>query len=135
MDKEYARIIEKVNNNKYVKKTKKSLASMLFSRLGVFIILILLQIGILIYLYKYIDLEPSLLIGGDTALGLIIMLIILNVSSISPSYKLSWFILISIFPVFGTGVFLLAHLSVGYKKEQRRVLDIEKLLENIILRM
>lgn len=126
MDKEYARIIEKVNNNKYVKKTKKSLASMLFSRLGVFIILILLQIGILIYLYKYIDLEPSLLIGGDTALGLIIMLIILNVSSISPSYKLSWFILISIFPVFGTGVFLLAHLSVGYKKEQRRVLDIEK---------
>lgn len=126
MDKEYTSIIEKVNNNKYVKKTKKSLVSMLFSRLGVFIILILIQIGLLIYGYRYIDLDPSLLIGGDSLIGLILMLIILNIYEIKPSYKLSWFILIALFPVFGTGVFLLAHLNVGYKKEQRRVLEIEK---------
>ena len=126
MKNKHMNIIEKVNSNKYMKNTRKSLVSMLFSRLGVFIILILLQVGLLIYFYKYIDLDPSLLLGGDSALGLIIMLIILNVDSINVSYKLSWFILIAIFPVFGTGVFLLAHLNVGYKKEQRRVLELEK---------
>ena len=99
---------------------------MLFSRLGVFILLILIQIGLLIYLYKYIDLDPSIIIGGDTAIGFIIMLIILNVESIRPSYKLSWFMLIAAFPIFGTGVFLLAHMSVGYKKEQKKVIEIEK---------
>lgn len=126
MNNKHMNIIEKVNNNKYMKKTRKSLVSMLFSRLGVFIVLIILQIGLLIYFYKYIRLEPSLLIGGDTILGFIIMLVILNVDSINVSYKLSWFILIAIFPVFGTGVFLLAHLNVGYKKEQKRVLELER---------
>lgn len=126
MDNEYTRIMEKVNNNKYVKKTRKSLVSMVFSRLGVFIFLILLQIGLLIFVYKYLDIDPSIIFGGDTIFGAIIMLFILNTTSINPAYKISWFLLIAIFPVFGTGVFLLAHLSVGYKKEQKRVFELEK---------
>ncbi|WP_049944502.1 cardiolipin synthase [Anaerococcus provencensis] len=126
MNNEYVKIMEKINGNKYVKKTKKSLLSLVFSRAGVFILLILLQIGFMIYLYHYINIDVSLLIGGDTVLRIVIMLIILNMDSINPSYKNSWFILIAIFPSLSTAVFLLDHLSVGYKKEQKRVLDLEK---------
>ena len=126
MNNERIKIMEKINENKYVKKTKKSLLSLVFSRAGIFFLLILLQIGVMVYLYNYIKIDLSLLIGGDTVLRIAIMLIILNMDSINPSYKLSWFILIAIFPSFSTAVFLLDHLSIGYKKEQKRVLELEK---------
>lgn len=120
-------IIEKVNKNKYVKKTKKSLVSLIFSRAGVFFVLIMLQFGAMVYLYKHLNIDPTVLIGGDTVLSTIVMLVILNMDSINESYKLSWFMLIAIFPSFATMVFLLAYLSIGYKKEQRKIMEIEKI--------
>lgn len=119
-------IIEKVNENKYVKKTRKSLISLFFSRAGVFFILILAQIAAMVYLYRHLKIDPTVLIGGDTALSIIIMLIILNMDSIRSSYKLSWFMLIALLPSFATIVFMLAYFSIGYKKEQRKILQIEK---------
>ena len=126
MNEDNFNIIEKVNKNKYVKKTKKSLISLIFSRAGVFFILILAQIAAMIYLYRYLKIDPTILIGGDTVLSLVVMLIILNMDTIKASYKLSWFMLIALIPSFATIVFLLAYLSLGYKKEQRKILEIEK---------
>lgn len=120
-------IIEKVNENKYVKKTRKSLISLFFSRAGVFFILILAQLLAMVYLYRHLKVDPSLLIGGDTVLSLLVMLVILNMDSIKTSYKLSWFMLIAILPSFATVVFLLAYFSIGYKKEQKKILEIEKI--------
>lgn len=120
-------IIEKVNKNKYVKKTKKSIISLFFSRAGVFALLILLQIAAMIYLYKHLKVDPSFLISGDTVLTIVIMLVILNMDSIRSSFKLSWFILIAIMPSFATIVFFLAYFSIGYKKEQKKILEIEKI--------
>ena len=121
-------IIEKVNKNKYVKKTKKSIISLFFSRAGVFALLILLQIAAMIYLYKHLKIDPSFLISGDTVLTIVIMLVILNMDSIRSSFKLSWFILIAIMPSFATIVFFLAYFSIGYKKEQKKILEIEKII-------
>lgn len=126
MNEDSFNIIEKVNKNKYVKKTKKSLISLLFSRAGVFFILILAQIAAMIYLYRHLKIDPTILIGGDTVLSLVVMLIILNMDTIKASYKLSWFMFIALIPSFATIVFLLAYLSLGYKKEQRKILEIEK---------
>lgn len=127
MNEDRFNIIEKVNKNKYVKKTKKSLISLLFSRAGVFFILILAQIAAMIYLYRHLKIDPTVLIGGDTVLSLVVMLVILNMDTIKASYKLSWFMLVAILPSFATIVFLLAYLSIGYKKEQKKILEIEKI--------
>lgn len=118
--------MQKINDNKYVKQTKTSMVSLVFSRAGVFALLILLQIGLLVYLYKYLNIDPSILLGGDAAVTLIFMIIILNMNSIKPSYKLSWFILIALAPVFGTIVFIINYSSLGYRAEQKRVLRLEK---------
>lgn len=126
MNEEYLKIIDKINKNKYVKKTKKSVFSLLFSRAGVYLVLILAQIIFAIFLYKYMDLEPSILIGGDTVLSVIVMLIILNKDYINPSYKLSWFILIAITPTLATLMFILAHKSIGYRREQKKIVEMEK---------
>lgn len=126
MSEDRINIIEKVNENKYVKKTKKSLISLLFSRAGVFLILILAQISAMVYIYKHLKINPSLLIGGDTAISIIVLLVILNMDSIKDSYKLSWFMLIAILPSFATVVFLLDYFSIGYKKEQKKILEIER---------
>lgn len=119
-------IMEKVNANKYVKQTKTSVVSLLFGRAGAFAILILLQIGLLTYLHSYLKLDTTLLLGGDALVTLIMMLIILNMDDIKPAYKLSWFILIALVPTFGTVVFLIDRFSVGYRKEQKRVLKLEQ---------
>ena len=134
MNNERIKIKEKINGNKYVKKTKISLLSLVFSRAGLYILLVLLQIGLMVGLYNHINIDIPLLIGGDTFLRIVIMLIILNMDSINSSYKLSWFILTAIFPSLATVVFLLDHLSIGYKKEQKRVLELEKVSRKLYTR-
>lgn len=126
MEEDKLSISEKINANKYVKQTKKSIISLIFSRAGGFVGLILFQIGLMIYLYRILNIDPSILLGGDAVVSFIIMLIILNIESIKPAYKLAWFILIAIVPVFGTAALIINYKSYGYRREQRRVLRLEK---------
>lgn len=126
MNNERKNIMEKINENKYVKKTKKSLLSLLFSRAGAFFLLILIQIVLMVVLYKKLGINLSVLIGGDRVLTLILMVIILNMDSIGPDYKISWFILMTLVPAFGLAVFLLDHFNLGYKKEQKKIMELEK---------
>lgn len=46
-------VVHKIKENKYVKKTKKSLGSLVFSRAGIFVFLILFQLFLLGYLYRF----------------------------------------------------------------------------------
>lgn len=117
-------IINKINENKYVKKTRKSLGSLIFSRVGLFVFLILIQLGLMVYFYHYLKVDSTYLVGGDTVSKLLIMLIILNMEEVSNSNKLSWFLLIALVPTFGIIAFLMSHFSIGYRREQRKVVKL-----------
>lgn len=119
-------IMEKINENKYVKQTKQSIIKLAFSRAGVFAFLVILQIALVIYFYRYLNIDPSVLLGGDAVITFILMLIIMNNDKIKSSYKLSWFMLIALVPIFGAVVFALHYFSIGYRKEHRRVMQMEK---------
>ena len=118
-------IMKKINENKYVKQTKKSFVSLLFSRAGLFVLLILLQIGLATYIYFHLDINMSYIVGGDSISKLIIMMFILNMKKVAPSNKVSWFLLISIVPTFGILAFLLSHYGIGYRREQRKVIELD----------
>lgn len=115
-------IINKINENKYVKKTRKGVGSLIFSRAGLFAVLILVQIALMVYLYYFVNIDLTYLLGGDAISKFFIMLIILNMKNVSNANKLSWFLLIAIFPTFGIIAFIMSHFSIGYRREQRKVL-------------
>ena len=117
-------IINKINENKYVKKTRKGVGSLIFSRAGLFAVLILVQIALMVYLYYFVNIDLTYLLGGDAISKFFIMLIILNMKNVSNANKLSWFLLIAIFPTFGIIAFIMSHFSIGYRREQRKVLRI-----------
>ena len=126
MDKFNKNIIKKINENKYVKKTRKSIGSLIFSRAGLFALLIILQIALAIYFYYFVKIDFTYLVGWDTMSKFLIMLVILNMEDVSNSNKLSWFLLIAIFPTFGIIAFIMSHFSIGYRREQRKVLKLNE---------
>lgn len=119
-------IIKKINENKYVKKTRKGLGSLIFSRAGLFAFLVILQLVLMIYIYYNSKIDFTYIMGGDTLSKFIMMLIILNMKKVSNANKLSWFMLIAIVPTFGIIAFLVSHYSIGYKREQRKVISLDK---------
>ena len=119
-------ILEKINENKYVKQTKKSFIKLVFSRAGVFAFLVILQVFMVVYLYRYLGIDASILLGGDAVISFILMLFIMNSDNIKSPYKLSWFMLIALAPIFGFTVFVLHYFAIGYRRERKHVMDLEK---------
>lgn len=118
-------IIETINNNKFVEKTKFSLIGFIFGRAGLYLILILAQIFIGLYLINSIWVNSSLLFGGSILASVVCLVIILNMD-VNPYDKLSWSIFIAIFPFPGIILFILAYFDIGHKYEQKRIIDIEE---------
>lgn len=119
-------VVHKIKENKYVKKTKKGLGSIVFSRAGLFAFLILFQIFILIGLYSYFGINQYYLFGGSSILSFIMMMVILNIDEMNPYMKLSWTIFIFVAPAFTIIAFLMSYFKIGYRSEHKRVIDLER---------
>lgn len=119
------KIIETINNNKFVKKTKFSVLGMVFGRGGLYIGLILAQVYVGLKLLNNIWVSSSLVFGSSILASFVCLVIILNMD-INPYDKLSWSIFIAIFPFPGIILFLIAYFDVGYKYEKKRIIDIEE---------
>lgn len=118
-------VVNKIKENKYVKKTKKGLGSLIFSRAGLFAFMILFQIFILISLYRYLGINQYYLFGGSSILSFIMMMVILNIDDMNPYMKLSWSLFIFVAPTFAIIAFWMAYFKIGYRREHKRVIDLE----------
>lgn len=126
MSEKRKRLVNKIKKNKYIKKTKKGVGGLIFSRTGLFALLIVVQIFILSAIYRYLAIDEYWLFGGSSVLTFIMLIIILNIDGMNPYMKLSWFIFIFVAPTFGIIAFLMAYFKLGYRKEHRRVINIEE---------
>ncbi|MDO5047597.1 MAG: phospholipase D-like domain-containing protein [Anaerococcus sp.] len=115
------KLIKKINENKYVKKTRRGVVSLIFSRIGLFAFLILAQLFMMFYIYYNIRLGLTFTLTGATLIRFILMLVILNVEGVSSANKNAWFLLIAILPFFAVAVFILSHYGIGYRMEQKKV--------------
>lgn len=118
------KIIDTINNNKFVQKTKSSLIGLLFGRAGVYILLIFLQLILILKMVNNV-VSSSRVYGGSILASAIILIFILNLE-VNPYEKLSRSILIAILPFVGIILFILAHFDLGHKYEERKVLKIEE---------
>lgn len=119
-------VLHKIKENKYVKKTKKGIGSLVFSRAGLFAFLILLQIFLLVMIYRKLGINQYYLFGGSSILSFIMMMVILNIDKMNPYMKLSWSLFIFVAPTFAIVAFLMAYFKIGYRREHKRVIDLEK---------
>lgn len=106
--------IQESGGLKLLKKGRKGLFRLLFSRMGMIILLLLLQLGLLVVMQLYfLDFMPHYyLIAGVFCTGMVLYLI--N-SGIDPTSKLTWLVVIMLMPAFGALLLLYTRSDIGHR--------------------
>ena len=103
-----------------LKKGQKGLLHALFSRLGLVLILLIVQILVLFGMFaKFEEFLPHFF-GGTVLFSLIMVLFLLN-SKHDPTAKITWLVIIMLLPVFGALLFLYTQSDVGHRALKKRM--------------
>lgn len=105
---------------------KKGLFRIIFSRTGIILILILLQLGMLINIPNYLGQYTHYMYGVLTVLGVIVIIYIINDKG-NPEFKMTWMLAVIAFPLVGTLFYIYVKTQPGtrYMKERLAALKIE----------
>ncbi|MBR6767995.1 MAG: cardiolipin synthase [Clostridia bacterium] len=115
-----------------LKKSKRGLVRAIFSRTGLIFTLLMLQFFVLFLGVVWFDDLVSYFWAGHYVLSVIAFLALVN-SQIDPSAKLTWIVVILLFPLFGTLLFWYTKSDLGHrtlKKLYEKQLDLTR---NIIV--
>lgn len=102
-----------------IDKSKRSLRSAVFSRLGLIMLLLLLQLGLLIAIFEWFAAFIPHLFGSAMLFNLLMVVILLN-SRADPSAKLTWLVVIMVVPIFGALLYLYTRSDIGHRALKRR---------------
>ncbi|MDE6701757.1 MAG: cardiolipin synthase [Acetatifactor sp.] len=103
-----------------LKKGQKGIMHAIFSRMGVIMVLLVVQILILFSIFQWFkEFLPH--IWGGTILFTVCMIIYLLNSRMDPTGKITWLIVIMLAPVFGVLLFGFTQSEMGHRVLKRRV--------------
>lgn len=108
-----------------LKKSKRGLVRAIFSRTGLIFTLLMLQFFVIFIGIVIFDDLVSYFWAGHYVLSVIAFLALVN-SQIDPSAKLTWIVVILLFPLFGTLLFWYTKSDIGHRTLKKRY---EKQLE------
>lgn len=101
-----------------LKKGRQGIYRGIFSRIGIILILFLLQILVMIGMYsKFQKFLPH--ITGINMIFTVVMVIYLFNSKMDASVKMTWLSIIMLFPVFGATLLLYTHTDLGHRALKR----------------
>ena len=108
-----------------LEKGKKGVIHMIFSRFGIILLLLVIQVLFLFGLFfKFRQLAPHYL--GFATLFYLVMIVVLVNSDHDASAKITWLIVMMVFPVFGALLYLYTSVELGHralKKRMRSIMD------------
>lgn len=112
--------LDNIENSAAFRTGKRGLFSIIFSRTIVILLALLLEIALL-----FVTLSPffeyvNVLVGGVAVLTVVMLVYILNTDA-NPTVKLSWCIIISALPVFGTILYFWIRFDIGNRVSQHLV--------------
>lgn len=107
-----------------VKKAKKGLLSVVFSRAAVVISLFIIQIAVLVISVSYLA-QYEWIINGMFIVMSAIVVIKINNAKGNPAFKMAWILPILVFPVMGTALYIYMHLEIGTRYISRRLAILE----------
>ena len=93
--------------SKVAKVAKKGLFRIVFSRTGIMLLLILIQLGIFIMIPYYLNAYTTYIYGAFRAVSLLVLIHIIN-SKGNPAFKMTWTLCVLVFPVVGSLFYLLS---------------------------
>ena len=103
-----------MEHKKLLQSSKKSLLGLIFSRTTIVILLLILNFFLLFsFLLGLLEGLPAYL-GSMVVFTALVLLYVLNTDA-NPSVKLSWCILISILPIFGTALYFYVKSDLGHR--------------------
>ncbi len=105
---------------KLMKQSKKTLASTLFSRLGLIVLLLILQIGLLFASFKWFAAFIPHIFGSTMIFNAIMVTVLLN-SKGDPTSKLTWLVVIMVMPIFGVLLYLYTCSDLGHRTLRERI--------------
>ncbi len=97
-----------------VQKGKYGLRRAIFGRTGLILLLFLLQAGLLVtVMVRFRDWQTHV-VGGSAVLTIVAVLVVLN-SGLDPTAKLTWMVVMAVFPVFGALFYWYTRRDVGHR--------------------
>lgn len=102
-------------------KWRKGFFPILFSRLGLVLIMLLIQILMMSTIWYFFgQILGRYFIGGQTLFELIVLIFLFN-SPMDSSAKLSWTLLIAVMPLFGTLFYVWTNVEMGHRTIKRKL--------------
>ncbi len=106
-----------------LKKGQKGVFKMLFSRTGIILLLLIINISILFAAFAWFeDFLPHFY--GGSAVFTVCMVVFLVNSSMDPTGKITWLTVIMLLPVFGSLLYLFTRAELGHKTMKKRLAKI-----------
>lgn len=102
-----------------VEQGKKGIFSTIFSRLGIILVLFLLQLFLLFSLFRWFESFLPEIYGGTFLFSLLMVLYLLN-SRLDPTGKITWLIIIMLLPIFGALFYLYTQRDIGHRTLKSR---------------
>ena len=106
-----------------LEKGKKGVLKVVFSRLGIIILLLLVQIVALTVLLLQFSAYIHLFSGIMLVISVISVLYLLN-SGLDPTIKITWLIIIMVMPIFGALLLLYTQCDIGHSLAKKRLASI-----------
>ncbi|MGN0326751.1 MAG: cardiolipin synthase [Lachnospiraceae bacterium] len=103
-----------------LKKGQKGIMHALFSRLGLFVLLLILQVFALFSVFHWFENILPHLLGGTMLFTILMVLKLLN-SGLDSTAKNTWLVVIMAFPVFGILLYLYTQSEIGHRAVKARV--------------
>ncbi|MEE1315026.1 MAG: cardiolipin synthase [Faecalimonas sp.] len=114
----------KIKESQPVKKAKKGIFHILFSRMAVVAVLLLLQIGILVASLTRLNAYMAYINAAMVLLEIVSVIYIINSKS-NPAFKITWILLIFVMPFFGTLFYVFIKITPGAGLIERRLRVLE----------
>ncbi|MBP3470016.1 MAG: PLDc N-terminal domain-containing protein, partial [Lachnospiraceae bacterium] len=103
-----------------LRKGQKGIMHALFSRLGLFALLLILQVFVLFSVFHWFENILPHLLGGTLLFTILMVLKLLN-SGLDSTAKNTWLVVIMAFPVFGILLYLYTQSEIGHRAVKARV--------------
>lgn len=121
----------KTKGLRLIKKGQRGISHAIFSRFGLFLLLLFIQLMFLFGLFqRFEDFLPHIL-GGRTFFIFVMVICLLN-SRLNPTAKITWLIVIMLLPVFGILLFLYTQSNIGHRALKKWLHDIIEETKEII---
>lgn len=106
-----------------IKKGQKGIAHAVFSRFGLILLLLFIQVNILFDIFRWFEDFLPHIMGGRVLFTVVVVIYLLN-SRINPTAKITWLIVIMLLPVFGVLLFCYTNSNIGHRAVKKWVNDI-----------